>query len=125
MRRPVGQVVKLLLYVSVCLLALLSCEHNQPDDQPQDEASSHYYDELGLSRYDPVITLSFTGEDSVFIEEITNIHPEETLTSNRWTQLYEDVLGIRIVYAGSRKEIRIGRSWASPSPPVTSRMSSG
>jgi len=98
MRRPVGQVVKLLLYVSVCLLALLSCEHNQPDDQPQDEASSHYYDELGLSRYDPVITLSFTGEDSVFIEEITNIHPEETLTSNRWTHLYEDVLGIRIVY---------------------------
>ncbi len=97
MRGPAGQVVKLLLFVSVCLFVILSCDRSQTANQ-QEEITNIAYEEMGLSRYDPVITLSFAGEDSIFIDEIMSIHPEETLTSNRWIRLYEEVLGIRIVY---------------------------
>jgi len=97
MRRPVGRMVKLLLFVSACLFVILSCDRS-PTVHRQDEVTNITYEEIGLSRYDPVITLSFAGEDSIFIDEIMSIHPEETLTSNRWTRLYEEVLGIKIVY---------------------------
>lgn len=97
MRRPVARVVKLLLFALVCICLFASCEQDQPVDN-QERGANFTYDEMGLSRYEPSIKLSLVGENSIFIDEITEIHPEETLLDNRWLKLYEDVLGIKITY---------------------------
>ena len=92
--------IKLLALVLVCVLCTVSCEHGiSGEDSAAEEVHTKHslYDEF-LLPYDPPIELSFVGENSIFIEELMQKFPGETLSDNRWTRLYEDVLGIKIVY---------------------------
>lgn len=95
-RRP----IKVLLLLSFFVCVLVSCERSDPDAESQTDMPpiESIYDEPGLSRYHPVIELSMAGEHTIFIEGIQSNHPDETLTDNRWLRLYEDVLGIKVVY---------------------------
>ncbi|AOZ94668.1 ABC transporter substrate-binding protein [Paenibacillus crassostreae] len=53
---------------------------------------------MGLSQYDPPIEVSFVRETSNDLEDLINILPDETLENNRWSRMYEQILGISIHY---------------------------
>lgn len=98
---PVRMMIKLLALVLVCVLCTVSCEHGiSGEDSAAAEVHTKHslYDELGLLPYEPPIELSMAGESSIFIEELMQVFPDESLADNRWTRLYEEVLGIKIVY---------------------------
>lgn len=91
--------------VAACMAVqlLTACEKSDslaerspvPEGQP---GSAPLYEEPGLSKYDPPIQLSFVRENNDALEEILKELPGETLEHNRWTELYEEVLGIKITY---------------------------
>ena len=98
---PVRMMIKLQALVLVCVLCTVSCEHGiSGEDSAAEEVHTKHslYDELGLLPYEPPIELSMAGESSIFIEELMQVFPDESLADNRWTRLYEEVLGIKIVY---------------------------
>lgn len=91
--------------VAACMAVqlLTACERNDSltERSPVPEGhsgSAPLYEELGLSRYDPPIELSFVRENNDALEEILKELPGESLEHNRWTELYEEVLGIKITY---------------------------
>ncbi|AWB46904.1 ABC transporter substrate-binding protein [Paenibacillus sp. CAA11] len=63
----------------------------------------HSYRGPGLSKYNPPIVLTFVQENSDELEDLINVLPGETLENNRWSQLYEQVLGIQIKYDWAAK----------------------
>ncbi|MFD1907651.1 hypothetical protein ACFSQ7_32325 [Paenibacillus rhizoplanae] len=91
--------------VAACMAVqlLTACEKSDslaerspvPEGQP---GSAPLYEEPGLSKYNPPIQLSFVRENNDALEEILKELPGETLEHNRWTELYEEVLGIKITY---------------------------
>lgn len=91
--------------VAACMAVqlLTACEKSDslaerspvPEGQP---GSAPLYEEPGLSKYDPPIQLSFVRENNDALEEILKELPGESLEHNRWTELYEEVLGIKITY---------------------------
>lgn len=91
--------------VAACMAVqlLTACERGDslaerspvPEGQP---GSAPLYEEPGLSKYDPPIQLSFVRENNDALEEILKELPGETLEHNRWTELYEEVLGIKVTY---------------------------
>ncbi|MEK3794367.1 extracellular solute-binding protein [Paenibacillus sp. FSL R7-0204] len=91
--------------VAACMAVqlLTACERGDslaerspvPEGQP---GSAPLYEEPGLSKYDPPIQLSFVRENNDALEEILKELPGESLEHNRWTELYEEVLGIKITY---------------------------
>ena len=91
--------------VAACMAVqlLTACERSDslaerspvPEGQP---GSAPLYEEPGLSKYDPPIQLSFVRENNDALEEILKELPGETLEHNRWTELYEEVLGIKVTY---------------------------
>ncbi|WP_209875848.1 extracellular solute-binding protein [Paenibacillus silagei] len=91
--------------VAACMAVqlLTACERSSnlaerspvPEGQP---GSASLYEEPGLSKYDPPIQLSFVRENNDALEEILKELPGESLEHNRWTELYEEVLGIRVTY---------------------------
>lgn len=91
--------------VAACMVVglMTACERGDslaerspvPEGQP---GSAPLYEEPGLSKYDPPIQLSFVRENNDALEEILKELPGETLEHNRWTELYEEVLGIKITY---------------------------
>lgn len=93
------------LAAAFCLVVLPStaCEQagGDPSSPPKPGGTPEQvllYREPGLSRYDPPVTLSFVRENSDSLEELLSELPGETLADNRWTRLYEEVLGIRVQY---------------------------
>ena len=99
MRRPTRMMVKFSAFVLTSFLVLGSCESGLSGVEPSEiENRENLYEEAGLTRYDPPIELSFAGENSIFIEDLMQTFPRESLADNRWTRLYEDVLGIKVVY---------------------------
>lgn len=56
------------------------------------------YDIPELSKYDPPITLSFVRSYDDNSEGLISNLPGETYENNRWTELYEQVLGIQVKY---------------------------
>lgn len=90
---------------AVCLAVqlLTACERSDglaaPSPVPDaGNGEAPLYHEPGLSKYDPPIELSFVRENNDALEELLKELPGETLEHNRWTDLYEEVLGIRITY---------------------------
>ncbi|MFB9327725.1 extracellular solute-binding protein [Paenibacillus aurantiacus] len=70
---------------------LVACDDNSTEEEEREIA----YPEAGLSKYDPPIELTFVREgDDGLIKAL----PGETIADNRWTRLYEEVLGIKIKY---------------------------
>lgn len=61
------------------------------------------YSELGLMKYNPPIEVSFVRELSNDFDSLIASLPGESLSDNRWSQLYEQVLGIRISYDWTAK----------------------
>lgn len=74
-------------FLSIQLLS--ACEDNT------NEAPEMMYQDKGLDKYDPPIELSFVREGD---DDLIKALPGETIADNRWTRLYEEILGIRIKY---------------------------
>lgn len=65
------------------------------DNQNQASAA----DDGPLGKYDPAIEVSFVRDLSDVVENnVLGVLKGETIDNNRWTQLYEDELGIKIKY---------------------------
>ncbi|MEK5164747.1 extracellular solute-binding protein [Paenibacillus sp. FSL R5-0527] len=65
------------------------------DNQNQTSAA----DDGPLGKYDPAIKVSFVRDLSDVVENnVLGVLKGETIDNNRWTQLYEDELGIKIKY---------------------------
>lgn len=91
--------------VAACMAVglMTACERNNslPERSPVPQGQTGgapLYQEPGLSRYDPPVELSFVRENNDALEEILKELPGETLEHNRWTDLYEEVLGIKVTY---------------------------
>lgn len=112
------------LAVCVCAFACLSFYHLRPiNDQYQETDEDDYspYQEVGLHPYDPPIEATFVREIGDSFEEFIASLPDETLADNRWTRLYEEVLGVRIRYdwtaKGDMYRQKLGVSLASGNIP--------
>ncbi|MDR6721785.1 putative aldouronate transport system substrate-binding protein [Paenibacillus amylolyticus] len=65
--------------------------HSSSDGQQQRSSTV-------LGKYDPPIKVSFVRETGEDLQRMIDQLPDETLTNNRWTRLYEQELGIQIHY---------------------------
>lgn len=95
--------VKLIVLTLLLMLLVIGCKNenstNSINDEPFEQTEySNLYDEIGLSKYDPPIEISFVRETSDALEDLLNLLPGETLEDNRWSRIYEQVLGITINY---------------------------
>ncbi|NIK68081.1 extracellular solute-binding protein [Paenibacillus sp. BK720] len=89
----------------ILLSALSACKKDSrltPPEVSRAPASVTYTDP-SLSRFDPPIELSFVREVGEGLEDLIASLPGETLEDNRWTRLYEEVLGIKIKYDWTAK----------------------
>lgn len=78
-------------------LTLTSCHQmNEIDRNPAMRIPNAIYSDISLSAYHPPIEVTFVREVGDTIDDILNELPDETLDDNRWTRLYEQVLGIKI-----------------------------
>ncbi|GIP43483.1 putative ABC transporter peptide-binding protein YtcQ [Paenibacillus sp. J45TS6] len=73
------------------------------DPLADDNTTRLEYEEMGLSKYDPPIKVSFVRETSAQLDELIRSLPGQTLNDNTWSQLYEEVLGIQITYDWTAK----------------------
>lgn len=76
---------------------------NNNDDPFERNDYSNVYEEIGLSKYDPPIVVSFVRETSNDLDWLINLLPGESLEDNRWSRIYEQVLGISIHYDWTAK----------------------
>ncbi|HIW31409.1 MAG TPA: extracellular solute-binding protein [Candidatus Paenibacillus intestinavium] len=100
--------VKLIVLTILLILIVIACEHDSTkiniNDEPLEQNwYNNVYDEIGLSKYDPPIKLSFVRETGDALEDLINLLPGETLEDNRWSRIYEQVLGISIHYDWTAK----------------------
>lgn len=96
---------KSLLSVLLIAIILIGCNEsgniirNSNSNEDDHVALDMIYSEMGLSKYDDTVTLTFVREiDENFEALIENLPGSETLENNRWTSLYEQVLGISVQY---------------------------
>nr|WP_274652147.1 extracellular solute-binding protein [Paenibacillus humicola] len=68
--------------------------------EPEHETA---YQDPALSRYNPPARLTFVRETSDGLDDLIRQLPGETLEDNRWSRLYEQVLGIKIKYDWTAK----------------------
>lgn len=95
-----GDKKKLLLAVFMAVQLLTACQNNLgTEEEPNSgEGEETIYEEPGLTKYNPPIEVSLVRETSDDLFDLISVFPGETLEDNRWSRLYEDVLGIRIKY---------------------------
>ncbi|RED37276.1 carbohydrate ABC transporter substrate-binding protein (CUT1 family) [Paenibacillus sp. VMFN-D1] len=106
LRIPKWSVVGLVLTVTMPLSMLASCDRVGVSDGEEVTGKTdgqYIYSEPGLEKYDPPIELTFVRETSDDLDNLIKTFPGETLEDNRWTRLYEQVLGIRIKYDWTAK----------------------
>ncbi|CAM4222468.1 putative aldouronate transport system substrate-binding protein [Paenibacillus endophyticus] len=110
MRKPNRNKVKYLLAVLMLALILTACEQNMAldtnatDGNPISNEGVQSNDENSeLSKYNPPIEVVLVRETSSDLEDVLTNFPGDTLEDNRWTRLYEDVLGIKIKYNWTAK----------------------
>lgn len=87
----------IMLCSSLYLAACIESENNTINKQ-LDANTEAVYDEIGLSKYDSLVEISFVREVSSGLKSLISNFPGETLDDNRWTRLYEEILGIKINY---------------------------
>ncbi len=56
------------------------------------------YQHSGLEKYNPPVEIHLIRETNKDMDDLLKVLPGETLEDNRWTRLYEQVLGIEIKY---------------------------
>lgn len=79
---------------------LASCHQSSgidPNREPKTRGEGIYSDK-SLSTFHPPIEVTLVREIGDGLEDILKALPDETLEDNRWSQLYEQVLGIQIKY---------------------------
>ena len=92
------------LVVGICIIATTMAACYQDDHSNSSSNSNETghaddgYDEISLSRYKPPIVVTMTRETSEGLDDLLSNLPGETLEDNRWSRLYEQVLGIRVEY---------------------------
>lgn len=79
---------------------LASCHQNGGIDPNPDRRTpgEGVYSDKSLSAYHPPIEVTLVREIGDGLEDMLKALPDETLEDNRWSQLYEQVLGIQIKY---------------------------
>lgn len=102
---PFARKAGLALAASCVVLLLAACRGGgvAADMPPPSRAQESAYAHPGLSAYDPPVELTFVRETGDNLYGLLNHLPGETLEDNRWTRLYEQVLGIRIRYEWTAK----------------------
>jgi len=122
LRKRIWNKAVLMLAVFMFMQTLTACENKEAAEKPDTEVTEQsMYSDLGLTKYNPPIEISLVREiDEDFTDLIANF-PGETLDNNRWSQLYEDVLGIRVKYEWTAKrdlyQQKLGSALASGNIP--------
>ncbi len=94
------RIVRLLLSTLIMSNMFVSCSRNASPDETQESVSRSdaSYDEAFFSKYDPPVRLTMAREIGDGLKGLIDDLPGETLEDNRWSRLYEDVLGIELTY---------------------------
>jgi putative aldouronate transport system substrate-binding protein len=100
---PKWNKVKLLLAILIWVQITAACEQNIVEEPVPDEDAQTLYDNPGLTKYNPPIEVTLVRETNNDFEDLLTNFPGETLEDNRWSRLYEDVLGIKIKYEWTAK----------------------
>ncbi len=90
--------IRLLLAAIVSVQLLSACELAEGTNngkEPNESDPVSVYQEAGLAKFDPPITITFVRETGEGLEGLSR-NLGETIENNRWNRLYEDVLGIQI-----------------------------
>ncbi|MEK4853101.1 extracellular solute-binding protein [Paenibacillus sp. FSL H7-0756] len=87
------------LLLSACSGKLESGNGGKEAAAGNDPKPNAAVDESPLGKYDPPIEVSFVRDLGDVVENnVLGVLKDETIDNNRWTQLYEDQLGIKIKY---------------------------
>ncbi|MDQ0253216.1 putative aldouronate transport system substrate-binding protein [Evansella vedderi] len=91
-----------LIIPTLIILSLTSCDKTNRENGHQNldefEKEGSIYEHPGLSKYDPPIEIHLIRETNTFLEDLLEELPDETLEDNRWSELYEQLLGVEINY---------------------------
>lgn len=85
----------------ICLCALIGCDKVTDSDM---ELMNHVpkevetYQEIGLREFDQEVDLYFVRGVGSHLKDLIEQYPDESVTDNRWSRLYHDVLGINVKY---------------------------
>ena len=85
------------ILLSACMNQRTNGNGDVQNEYGQEEAV-HVYEEIGLSKYDPAIEVSFVRDIGGDFNNLILSLPGETLEDNRWSRLYKQILGIDIKY---------------------------
>lgn len=86
------------LTLVVSLIGLSGCQTEDAEVPVEPGEEVETYSHVGLSAFDPPITVSMVRETSENLRDLEAQFPGEHLHDNRWLDLYRDVLGIDISY---------------------------
>ena len=83
------------------IINITSCSKNESNVKSalQSETTrmeDHVYTEVGLRKYNPPIEVHFVRELTDSLQGLLDNLPDETLNNNRWSNLFEEVLGVHM-----------------------------
>src|SRR5690606_20546390 len=83
------------------IINITSCSKNESNVKSalQSETTSledHVYTEVGLRKYNPPIEVHFVRELTDSLQGLIDNLPDETLNNKRWSNLFEEVLGVHM-----------------------------
>lgn len=94
--------------VTLLFCYLMGCHkaHNVENDPMMKESKKPpLYEELGLQKYEKVINVSLVRETTPSLRELESQFTNDTLMDNRWTELLEEALGIRVEYKWVEEDV--------------------
>ncbi|WP_419874194.1 extracellular solute-binding protein [Candidatus Pristimantibacillus sp. PTI5] len=119
---------KLMLTALLSVQILSACSQSDSTNNHIPDGNDHVteYQDLGLSKYDPPIEVTFVRENGAGLKNLLNELPGQTLEDNTWSRLYERVLGIKIKYdwiaKGDLYQQKLGVALASGDIPEVVRV---
>ncbi|MDQ0115490.1 extracellular solute-binding protein [Paenibacillus harenae] len=104
-RKRIRDKAALMLAVFMVVQTLAACEGQRPAEEPDNGGTEEaIYSDPGLTKYNPPIEISLVRNVNEDFSDLISNFPGETLEDNRWSRLYEDVLGIRVKYEWTAKD---------------------
>lgn len=128
LRVPIMNKAKLMLTALLSVQILSACSQSDSTNNHIPDGNDHVteYQDLGLSKYDPPIEVTFVRENGAGLKNLLNELPGQTLEDNTWSRLYERVLGIKIKYdwiaKGDLYQQKLGVALASGDIPEVVRV---
>lgn len=128
LRVPIMNKAKLMLTALLSIQILSACSQSDSTNNQIPDGNDHVteYQDLGLSKYDPPIEVTFVRENGAGLKNLLNELPGQTLEDNTWSRLYEQVLGIKIKYdwiaKGDLYQQKLGVALASGDIPEVVRV---